>query len=123
MIDISKFFRSLTFAWRGIVILVRREQSFRLQLIAAAGVAVLAFIFPLQRSEIALLLVVTTSVLVLELLNSAVERLVDVFTPRIHQYAEEIKDIMAGAVLVSSVGALLAAVIVFGPHVSRFLNR
>ena len=122
MIDLRKFMRSLRFAWKGIRTLAREEQSFRLQLLAAVAVIILMLVFQLKRSEIALLLVVTTSVLVLELLNSAVERLVDLFRPRIHRYAEDIKDIMAGAVLVCALGALLVGVIVFWPYVTALLS-
>jgi diacylglycerol kinase len=116
MLDPRRFAASLRFAWNGLVTLARQEQSFRLQLLAAAVVLVLMAVFELSRGEIALVLVVTTSVLVLELLNAAVERLVDLFKPRIHRYAEEIKDMMAGAVLVGSVGALLVGLLVFGPR-------
>ncbi len=123
MIDFGKFFRSFRFAAKGLATVFKTEQSFRLQLLAAAVVGILAYALELQRSEMALLLVVTVSVLVLELLNSAVERLVDVFKPRIHQYAEEIKDIMAGAVLVGSVGAILAGLVVFVPHFTELLSR
>jgi diacylglycerol kinase len=122
MIDVSKFARSIRFAWHGIVLLARQEQSFRIQLLAAAAVAVLAAWLGLSRAEIALLSVVISSVLVLELLNSAVERLVDLFKPRIHQYAEEVKDIMAGAVFVSSIGAAVVGVIVFYPRVTELLK-
>ncbi len=123
MFDAKKFVRSLRFAWRGIAGLARQEQSFRLQLVAAAAVLVLIFAFGLSRSETALLVVVATSVLVLELLNSAVERLVDLFKPRIHHYAEEIKDMMAGAVFVGSVGAAIVGWIVFWPHLAAALGR
>ena len=116
MLDFKKFLRSLRFAWNGVVTLVRSEQSFRIQLIVAAAVIALMQVLGLSRSEKALILVVATSVLVLELLNSAVERLVDLFKPRIHQYAQEIKDIMAGAVLIGSVGAVLVGLLVFWPH-------
>ena len=113
---VSKFFRSLKFAWQGILITARAEQSFRLQLFAAAVAFGLAAALSLRLEEWAVLVVVTVSVLVLELLNSAVERLVDLFTPRIHQYAEEIKDIMAGAVFVMSLGAAVVGLIIFLPH-------
>lgn len=122
MFKLSKFMRSLRFAGRGVVSLARQEQSFRVQLLAAAVVLILILVFQLKRSEIALLLVVTTSVLVLELLNSAVERLVDLFKPRIHRYAEEIKDMMAGAVLVGSFGALLVGLLVFWPYFLEILS-
>jgi diacylglycerol kinase len=101
--------------------LAREEQSFRLQLVAAAVLTALIFIFRLSRSETALLVVVAAFTLVLELLNGAVERLVDLFKPRIHTYAEQIKDMMAGAVLVSSVGALIVGILVFAPHLVQAL--
>lgn len=122
MLDFRRFAASLRFAWNGLVTLARQEQSFRLQLMAAGVVLMLMAVFELSRGEIALLLVVTTSVLVLELLNAAVERLVDLFKPRIHRYAEEIKDMMAGAVLVGSVGALLVGLLVFGPRVAALFR-
>ncbi|MFA5854490.1 MAG: diacylglycerol kinase family protein [Patescibacteria group bacterium] len=119
MVDTGRFLRSLRFAVKGIMTLAREEQSFRLQLFAAVVLTVLIFIFKLSRAETALLVVVAAMTLVLELLNGAVERLVDLFKPRMHEYAEQIKDMMAGAVLVSSVGALLAGVLVFWPHVFK----
>lgn len=119
MLDVRRFLRSLRFAVKGIVTLAREEQSFRLQLVAAVALTALIFIFNLSRAETALLVVVAAMTLVLELLNGAVERLVDLFKPRIHAYAEQIKDMMAGAVLVSSIGALLAGVLVFWPHVFK----
>jgi diacylglycerol kinase len=119
MVDTGRFLRSLRFAVKGIMTLAREEQSFRLQLFAAAALTVLIFVFKLSRAETALLVVVAAMTLVLELLNGAVERLVDLFKPRMHEYAEQIKDMMAGAVLVSSIGALLAGVLVFWPHVFK----
>jgi undecaprenol kinase len=122
MLDFRRFSRSLGFAWKGISTLAHEEQSFRLQLLAAVVLTVLIFVFRLSRSETALLVVVAAFTLVLELLNGAVERLVDLFKPRIHAYAEQIKDMMAGAVLVSSIGALIVGILVFAPHVAGAFN-
>lgn len=119
MLDPRRFARSLKFAWNGIATLAREEQSFRLQLIAAAVLTVLIFVFDLSRAETALVVVVAAFTLVLELLNGAVERLVDLFKPRMHAYAEQIKDMMAGAVLVCSVGALVVGILVFLPHIAE----
>jgi diacylglycerol kinase len=123
MIDFGRFIRSLKFAWHGISLLIEREQSFRLQVLVAIAVTVLGFVLGVSRAEAAVLIVVTGSVLVLELLNSAVERLVDLFKPRIHEYAEEVKDIMAGAVLTGSVGAAIVGIVVFWPHLAALYHR
>lgn len=122
MLDLGRFGRSLRFAWKGITTMARDEQSFRIQLIVVALLVPLDLLFQLSRPETALLVVVAAFTLVLELLNGAVERLVDLFKPRIHDYAEQIKDMMAGAVLVFSVGALLVGILVFWPHVSASLH-
>ncbi|MEK7546544.1 MAG: diacylglycerol kinase family protein [Patescibacteria group bacterium] len=119
MLDPRRFARSLKFAWNGIATLAKEEQSFRLQILAAFVVAALVFVFELSRGETALIVVVAAFTLVLELLNGAVERLVDLFKPRIHAYAEQIKDMMAGAVLVCSIGALVVGILVFWPHVAE----
>lgn len=116
---LSKFFRSMKFAWNGIVLTARQEQSFRVQLLAAVAAVTLGAVLRVSREEWALIIVVAGAVLVLELLNSAVERLVDLFKPRIHQYAEEIKDIMAGAVFMMSLGAAAVGVIIFLPHLAQ----
>lgn len=121
MLDPRRFGRSLKFAWNGIATLAKEEQSFRLQLLAGVVLTVLVFVFRLSRGETALVVVVAAFTLVLELLNGAVERLVDLFKPRIHAYAEQIKDMMAGAVLVSSVGAIIVGILVFWPHVAEML--
>jgi diacylglycerol kinase len=123
MIDFGKFLQSLKFAWHGIRLLIEREQSFRIQVLVTVAVTVLAFVLGVSRAEAAVLVVVTGSVLVLELLNSAVERLVDLFKPRIHEYAEEVKDIMAGAVLMGSIGAAVVGVIVFWPHLAALYRH
>ena len=59
-------------------------------------------------------------VLVLELANSALERVVDAIKPRMHPYVADIKNIAAGAVFSASLAAVAIAVIIFLPH---FLRR
>ncbi len=116
MFDLVKFGKSLRYALKGIVVVAREEQSFRLQLVAALVVVALMFGLGLRVPEKALLTLAIVLVLVLELVNSIFERMVDILKPRIHHYVEDIKDIMAGTVLVASVGALLIGVLIFWPY-------
>lgn len=115
--------RSLRHALRGIVTTAHEEHSFRVQLVAGLAVVVLMWIFQISAAERAILALAVAFVLVLELLNSVVERFVDVVKPRVHHYAMVIKDIMAGAVLISSLGAILVGVAILGPHVISLLQR
>lgn len=114
----NSIFKSFAYAFRGIVAVAREERNFRLQLVAAVLVWALACYLRVSGSEKAVISLAIGLVLVLELLNSAVERMVDILKPRIHHYVEEIKDIMAGAVLVSSLSAVATGVIIFWPYLS-----
>ncbi len=109
-------------AWRGLRLAFATERSFRIQVAAALVVIALVVIFPLVGWERVLLLVATAAVLVLELVNSTVERLVDLFKPRLHAYVRDIKDLMAAAVLVASAFSLVVGLLVLWPHLGQLLN-
>jgi diacylglycerol kinase (ATP) len=55
--------------------------------------------------------------------NTAVEKLVDLTNPEIHPTAKAIKDISAGAVLVSALTAVLVGVLIFGPRLWDWIIR
>jgi len=116
MKTLKALFKSFTHAWQGLLLAFKEEQSFRYQLIGALVVAILIFAFPLERWERSLLILCIGGVLVLELLNSIIERFVDIVKPRIHEYAKIIKDLSAAAVLVMAITAVILAIIIFWPH-------
>jgi len=121
MFDPKKFFKSFHYAARGIFKVAREEQNFRVELAAAAGVAALMFLFELSGTEKAILTLAIALVLVLELLNSIFERMVDLQKPRLHPYVEDIKDIMAGTVFAAAIGSVIIAVLIFGPHLTALI--
>ncbi len=116
-------FNSFRHALHGVARVAREEQNFRIQLTCAAVVLVLMFVLPVPPGEKALLLLATALVLVLELLNSVFERLTDLMKPRVHHYVEDIKDIMAGAVLVASLGAAGIGLAIFWPYLVSIFSR
>lgn len=95
-------FEGLAAAWRG-------EKSFRTQA-TLAGLAIAALLV-LRPAPLWWALVALTcgAVLALELVNSAVEALVDLLHPGIHPAVKVAKDMLAGAVLVTSIAALAVA--------------
>jgi len=64
-----------------------------------------------------------TLIFVLELINSVLERLVDVLKPRLHPYVESIKDMMATVVLIFSIGAILIGLLIFTPYFVNLFNN
>jgi undecaprenol kinase len=61
-------------------------------------------------------------VLAMELLNTALEYFTDLLKPRLHHYVLVIKDTMAAAVLITSLGALIIGLIIFIPHFIRLIK-
>src|SRR5262249_25472529 len=94
------------FAWRGIRMAWRSETSFRTQVVMGAGaIAVLLTLKP-QPLWWALFFVIIAAVLAAELINTALEHVVDRLHPETHPLIALAKDCAAGAVLVLSFAAL-----------------
>lgn len=113
-----RLWRSLHYAISGIVRVAEEEQSFRLQMVAAAGVFGLMIVMDsLQIWERVALTFMVLAVLVLEIVNSIFERMIDAVSPRISPMVKDIKDMMAGAVLLTAIAAAMVGYLIFWPHI------
>ncbi len=112
----SRLANSIIYATRGLRHVFVAELSFRLQVLASAGVIFLMLYFPLPLWQRVMLMVLIASVLVLEVINTIFERILDTFKPRIHPVVGEIKDMMAGAVLLASVVSAIVGILLFWPY-------
>lgn len=117
MFSLSRLVKSFHYAGKGLARVFREEQSFRVQIAAGFVVLIIAIIFNVKAWEAVALLLVIMMVLVLELINSVFERVVDVLKPRMHPYVETVKDIMAAVVLLSSLGAIIVGILILGPYI------
>lgn len=120
---IRNFGKSLGHAARGFFYALRNERNFQIELLAAAVVLLLIWYFKIKNWEAIILVLMIMWVLVAELINTVMERVVDMLKPRIHPYARLIKDIMAAVVLISSVVALVVGIIIFLPYLREFSDR
>ena len=101
--------RRMGFALNGLQLTFRRERSFRTQLLGALAVLVLLVVTRPAPLWWAVLILTAGFVLVTELLNSALETLIDHLHPEQHPEIGAVKDMAAGAVLVSSLIAVAVA--------------
>ena len=101
------------FAGRGVWFCIRHERNFRVHMAVAAYVLLLALYFSLSRGEWAALLAVVALVLAAEAVNTAVEQVVNLASPRRRTRARVAKDVAAGAVLLCAAGALAAGLFLF----------
>jgi diacylglycerol kinase len=108
-------FKSFSFAFNGLIYFFTREQKATIHT-ALAFIAVLCGLFlKLSNSEWCFVIVAIVVVFVTEILNSAIENLVDMVQPNHSKQAGIIKDMAAGAVLFSSVGALITGILIYLP--------
>jgi diacylglycerol kinase len=123
MIRLNRLFKSYSYAVKGLFKTFREEQNLKIQTLASLVVLILGIYFSISRTEWIVLTLVVCLVLTAEITNSAVERITDVLKPRINTYVKEIKDIMAAAVLMSSIAAVIVGVIIFWPYVYKIFGH
>lgn len=116
MENLKRLFKSFKYAFRGLKYVLKNEQNFQIEVLVGVFIFFLMFIFDIRNSEKVALVLVIFAVLVIELINTIFERVVDILKPRIHPYAQLIKDIMAAAVLLSSIGAVIVGFFIFYPY-------
>lgn len=113
-LNLRRWLRSAGYAWAGVQAVYRSEANFRIEVWAAAAALLLTLALG---APLAPILLVCALVLSLELLNSAVEALVDLVSPDPHPLAKVAKDAAAGAVYVAAFFAVLVGLSVLGPKV------
>jgi len=101
---------------------VTHEKNMQLHLIIAAAVLALAGLLRLPLLHWVLLLLVIAGVFALEMMNTAVERVVDLCTEEFHPLAKRAKDIAAGAVFTYCLFAVVIGIILFLPPILRLLK-
>ena len=101
------------FALAGLRVVFQSERSFRTECICAVAAAIVLLILRPGWQWAAMIAICTMVVMALELLNSALEYLIDHVHPDIHPAIKHSKDAAAGAVLVASCGSVCVAALMF----------
>lgn len=108
--------RSFVYAGRGVWILLRSQHNSWIHATGTLVVVAAGIVLGVSRAEWLALVLAMTLVWSAEGFNTAIEYLSDAAQPEFHPLIEKAKDVAAGAVLLSALGALAVGVLVFGPH-------
>jgi len=108
--------KSFRYAINGLALVWKSQHNFRIHLAVFSLVLLAGFLCRITLTEWCLVLLVSALVMGLEIINSAVEMLVDLVSPDFHEKAGKIKDLCAAAVLLASVTAFITGVLVFGKY-------
>lgn len=112
-----KWTKAFVNAWNGIKYCYRTQLNFKIHFVFILLVAIAGFVFYLTTTEWILILICCVSVLVTEMLNTAIEKLCDLVTLEHHPLVKIIKDVSAGAVFTSAIGSALIGSVIFLPKV------
>lgn len=110
-------FNSVRYALEGIGRFFWEEPNAWLHLAATILVFILACVFRLAEVEKLALVIVIGMVWVAEVFNTVIERMIDHLSPAQHPRVKFIKDLSAGAVLLSAITALITVAIIFIPKI------
>lgn len=112
----KRLVRSFIHAGRGILFAFKNERNFQVEIGVACAIVLAMLWLPLSVTEDMLLILAMMMVLALELINTALERVMDILKPRVHPYARVVKDVTAGAVFVVSLGAAVLGIVILLPY-------
>lgn len=111
--------KRIEWAWSGLILFVRTETHAVIHIAAAIIVMGLGFLFSINTLEWIALFFAIGLVIQAEILNSVIEKLLDFIYPGIHPEIKTMKDMAAGAVLWTSIIAIIIGGIVFVPYILR----
>ena len=117
-------FISFRYAFSGINYAFKYSRNFKIQVLFAFFSLILGYLLQINKSDYVILIATIMSVLILEVLNTSIESLVDlVVKKKFSNLARITKDSSAGAVLLASINSLIIAVFIFIPKIKLlFLN-
>jgi diacylglycerol kinase (ATP) len=118
-----RILQSFNWAFEGVIHVLRHERNMRIHFAVATVVLVLAFSYGVTKLELMALLVAISFVLIAEMVNSAIEKTIDLAAASFDPLAKTAKDIAAGAVLIASVNAVVIGYLVFADRLSQPSSR
>ena len=116
---VHRLIDSFNFAINGIIVAVKTERNMKIHYSAAVIVLFISLFFDLSKIEFMLLLFAISLVIVAELINTAIEKTIDMISPEYHRLAEISKDMAAGAVLIAALNSVVIGYILFFDKLER----
>lgn len=114
--------KSFSYAFSGIKTALKEEPNFKIHIAIATIVFIFAYVLKLAPLEWLTLVLTISMVLILELVNTSLEALIDIVSPQIQEKARIAKDVAAASVLVASICAIIVGFVIFLPKILSLLT-
>lgn len=113
----TNLLKSFGFAIEGIKLAYKYNRNIRIHTILGIVALMLCFLLGLNGYETGIILVLIVLVICAEMVNTAIEEMVDLIVKEHREQARIAKDVAAGMVLITAIGALIVGAIIFLPHI------
>lgn len=119
---LKRWIKSTNYAIEGILHSAKTERHLRYHLYAAAVVLLISYIIGVSRQDFLIIALTTIMVILAELLNTSIEAVTDLLSPDKSEKARIAKDVAAGAVLITALGAAIVGYIILVPYFKRWFH-
>ena len=102
----------------GIIYAITTQSNIKKQLVIAVIVMLVSLFFDLNKAEFLCLMFTVVLIIVAEMINTAIETVVDLYTDLYHPKAKIAKDVGAGAVVITAINAIIVAYFLFFEKIS-----
>lgn len=120
--DKRTFFTSFKDCLHGLEYVIANENNFKREIILGIIALILCYILKVSQLEFIIVLILIALVLTSEVINTAIERTVDLYTTKYNTTAKNAKDVSAFAVLQISFFSLVIGIIIFGSKIITFIG-
>ena len=118
-----KFIDSIKDALRGIKHTYKTEKNFKREVIIGLIVIICGVLFKLNITEWLIIILLIGWVLTCELINTTIEKTIDLYTAKYNEIAKIVKDASGGAVLVSSITSSTIGLLIFVPKIISLIKE
>jgi diacylglycerol kinase (ATP) len=122
MIKMERLIKSFEHAFEGLEHAYNRDQNLRIHFIIAIVVVITSILFKVNPFEMGILGIMILLVMVTEMINTAIERMVDLITKEHREDAKIAKDVAAGMVFLTAAGSLIVGFLIFLPHIIKLFK-
>lgn len=117
--NLKKLFSSFTYAFTGVKYAFQHDQNLRIHFVVAFFVILASIFFKVSGFEMGILGIMILLVICAEMINSAIEQMVDLITIEHRKEAQIAKDVAAGMVLLTAVGSIIVGILIFIPYILK----
>lgn len=122
MINNHRFLKSFGYAWEGLRYVFKHDQNIRIHFLVGILVIIFSLALDVNPFEMGILGIMIILVIVTEMINSTMEKIVDLITKEHHEEARIAKDVSSGMVLLTAIGSVIVGILIFLPHILKLLQ-